>query len=65
MYSKGNLLKKTEKINFDIGNTDWATTTRGNDVNEKFSNFHDKIMAIIDCHTLEKSVPIKPSRPFE
>ena len=50
--------KNIYKINSKIANEDWVTIICGNNCNEKFGNFHDKLMSIIDKHAPERSVPI-------
>ena len=63
---KRKLTKKIiDKINCDIGNENWSATLCGNNCNEKFSIFHDRIMSIIDKHAPEKSVRIKKSSLVE
>ena len=44
---------------------DWTVIIHGNTYNEKFNNFHDRAMSIIDKHAPEKSVPAKKMCPTE
>ena len=55
--------KLTEKnllrINANISNESWSTTICGNNCNEQFNSFHDRLMCILDKHAPEKAVKTK------
>ena len=51
--------KSLHQINADISNEDWSSTIRGNDCNEQFNSFHDRLMCILDKHAPEKSIKTK------
>ena len=57
--------KNINKIKTDIGNENWMTTICGNNCNEKFSSFHDRLKLIIDKHAPEKSIINKGLHPVE
>ena len=50
--------KNINKINSKLANNDWANIICSKNCNEKFGNFHDNLLSIIDKHAPERSVSI-------
>ena len=51
-----------DKIKKDIGNIDWGTEIKNQDVNNAFEKFHDKLLEILNLHAPERTVYLKEKR---
>ena len=48
-----------DKIKNDIGNIDWETKIKNQDVNKAFEIFHNKLLEILNLHAPERTVYLK------
>ena len=48
-----------DKIKNDIGNIDWETEIKNQDVNKAFEIFHNKLIEILNLHALERTLYLK------
>ena len=51
-----------DKIKNVIGNIDWETEIKNQDVNNAFKKFHNKLLEILNLHAPEKTVYLKEKR---
>ena len=47
------------KIKKDIGNIDWETEIKNQDVNKAFEIFHNKLIEILNLHATERTLYLK------
>ena len=48
-----------DKIKNDIGNIDWETEIKNQDVNKAFEIFHNKLIEILNLHAPERTLYLK------
>ena len=51
-----------DKIKNDIGNIDWETEIKNQDVNKAFEIFHNKLLEILNLHAPERTIYLKEKR---